>query len=75
MIQLRTLLEKESNTGTSYFPKTMFVCSECDTIATFYSIPPKICAKCELLLPDLRQLMNSSQVRKDYHLSYNMEVQ
>jgi len=69
MIQLRVLLEKDFDSGVKYFPETIYVCEECNTITTFYSIPPKMCAKCKLLLPDLRQIKSSLQVRKNYHLS------
>ena len=69
MIKLRVLLEKDFGSGTEYFPETIYRCEECNAITTFYSIPPKMCTKCKLLLPDLRQIKNSLQVRKNYHLS------
>lgn len=69
MIQLRVLLEKDFGCGVDYYPETMYVCTECNTISTFYSIPPKMCTNCKLLLPDLRQIKDSLQVRKNYHLS------
>lgn len=67
MIQLRVL--KDFGSGIDYYPETIYRCEECNTIATFYSIPPKMCAKCKLLLPDLRQIKNNLQTRKNYHLS------
>lgn len=70
MIRLRILLEKDFGiAGVGYFPETIFVCEECNNVSTFYSIPPKICAKCNLLLPDLRQIKSNLQTRKNYHLS------
>lgn len=69
MIQLRILLEKDFGSGIEYYPETIYKCEECNTISTFYSIPPKMCANCKLLLPDLRQITNNLHTRKNYHLS------
>lgn len=71
MIQLRVLFEDDArNIGIDYFPETMYVCQECGEVSTFFSISPKKCRKCKLLLPDLRQLKVSLQSRKNYYLSY-----
>lgn len=68
MIQLRVLLGYPFKTNIEYFPETVYSCQRCGIISTFYSIPPKKCTGCNIVLPNLRELKEDVGARKNYHL-------
>lgn len=61
MIKLRVIH------SSNLYPKTEYVCYNCATVESFYTVPPSKCEGCRFPVPDVCRIMDNIESRKAYH--------